>query len=250
MKTVAVSGGFDPLHSGHVQLLEQARKLGDELVVILNNDNWLQDKKGFVFIEARERKELLLALRCVDRVIITDHKPGQKDSSVCRELRALQPSIFANGGDRNMGNIPEYELCEMLGIQMQFNIGGDKTQSSSWLLNKIRMLGITEKKPWGSFTLYQKTPKYWVKTLTLDAGCRTSLQSHGRRREIWVCVEGTIAAEHNGAVHEIFPGDTLTIDRGDEHRLGSDTGGTIVEVAYGEPDEDDINRLEDDYGRA
>jgi D-beta-D-heptose 7-phosphate kinase/D-beta-D-heptose 1-phosphate adenosyltransferase len=133
---VAVSGGFDPIHPGHVRLFHEAKKLGDRLVVILNNDNWINAKKGHGFMPAKERKEIIEALRDVDAVLITKHKPNAKDMSVCHELRLLQPDVFANGGDRNKGNIPEYALCEELGIKMAFSVGkGGKVQSSSWLLN-------------------------------------------------------------------------------------------------------------------
>lgn len=137
---VAVSGGFDPIHIGHVRLFIKAKKLGNYLVVILNNDNWLRDKKGSEFMPEKERKELIEAFRAVDKVVLTDHKPGEyfKDKSVVRALRKLKPDIFANGGDRVAGNIPEYELCDKLGIKMIFNIGhGGKIQSSSWLLGKF-----------------------------------------------------------------------------------------------------------------
>lgn len=134
---VAVSGGWDPVHIGHVRLFNEAKKLGDKLVVILNNDHWLRGKKGYSFMEEKERKELIEGLRAVDRVILTSHKKDDPDRSVCRELRKLKPDIFANGGDRVAGNIPEYALCEKLGIKMVFGIGkGGKIQSSSWLLEK------------------------------------------------------------------------------------------------------------------
>ena len=134
---VAVSGGFDPIHIGHVRMFERARALGDELVVILNNDNWLRTKKGFSFMPEKERKEVIEALRMVDRVVITKHKPNDKDTSVSRELRAVRPHIFANGGDRKLGNIPEVPVCREIGCAMVFNIGkGGKIQSSSWLLKK------------------------------------------------------------------------------------------------------------------
>ena len=136
-KTVAVSGGWDPIHIGHVRLFNEAKKLGDTLVVILNNDNWLLAKKGYAFMPEKERKELIEGLRAVDRVLLTKHKKNDKDRSVCRELRELRPDVFANGGDRVAGNIPEYALCEELGIKMVFGIGkGGKIQSSSWLLEK------------------------------------------------------------------------------------------------------------------
>ena len=102
---VAVSGGFDPIHFGHVRLFEEAKKLGDELVVILNNDNWLQKKKGFIFMPEKERKELIEALQYVDRVIISGHGPEPEDMSVNTELKKLKPAIFANGGDRTQKNI-------------------------------------------------------------------------------------------------------------------------------------------------
>lgn len=134
---VAVSGGFDPLHRGHVRYFEAAKKLGDELAVILNNDHWLAAKKGYAFMPERERKEVIGALRAVDRVILTAHKRNDPDQSVCKELRKLWPDIFANGGDRTRGNIPEVPLCRKLGIKMVFNVGdGGKIQSSSWLLER------------------------------------------------------------------------------------------------------------------
>ncbi|MDP3784939.1 MAG: adenylyltransferase/cytidyltransferase family protein [bacterium] len=134
---VAVSGGFDPVHVGHVRLLGEAKKLGDELVVILNNDNWLKQKKDFVFMSQNERKEILKALACVNRVILTSHSQNSEDMSVCHELELLKPDIFANGGDRTRKNIPEVALCRRIGARMVFNVGrGGKIQSSSWLLAK------------------------------------------------------------------------------------------------------------------
>jgi D-beta-D-heptose 7-phosphate kinase/D-beta-D-heptose 1-phosphate adenosyltransferase len=143
---VAVSGGFDPVHMGHTRLFRDAKSLGDELVVILNNDNWLKKKKGFVFIPEKERKEIIESIKGVDRVILTGHSPRPKDMSVCRELETLKPHIFANGGDRNKKDAnktssslnPEQALCQKLGIKMVFNVGeGGKIQSSSWLLEKF-----------------------------------------------------------------------------------------------------------------
>lgn len=134
---VAVSGGFDPLHRGHVRYLEAAKKLGDELVVILNNDHWLEKKKGHAFMSERERKEVIEALRAVDRVVLTAHKKGDSDRSVCRELKKLRPDIFANGGDRTAKNIPEAPVCKAMGCRMVFDVGdGGKIQSSTWLLEK------------------------------------------------------------------------------------------------------------------
>lgn len=133
---VAVSGGFDPIHKGHVRLFQEAKKLGDKLVVILNNDNWLRAKKRNIFMSQDERKEILEALACVDKVMLTNHPENPKDMSVCKELSLLKPNIFANGGDRHKGNIPEVATCNAIGCQMVFNVGGGKVQSSSWLLEK------------------------------------------------------------------------------------------------------------------
>jgi cytidyltransferase-like protein len=139
IKVVAVSGGFDPVHIGHVRMFEAAKKLGDQLVVILNNDNWLKQKKGYVFMHEKERKEIIEAFAVVDKVVITKHTKNSKDTSVCAELLKIKPDIFANGGDRKLDNIPEVAVCRKIKCQMIFNIGkGGKVQSSSWLVNKSK----------------------------------------------------------------------------------------------------------------
>lgn len=132
---VAVSGGFDPVHIGHVRMFDEAKKLGHELVVILNNDHWLRKKKGFVFMPQQERAEVMAAFRSVDRVVFTSHVENSEDMSVCADLAALKPDIFANGGDRrNVDEIPEAAVCAIHNIEMVFNVGaGGKVQSSSWL---------------------------------------------------------------------------------------------------------------------
>jgi len=137
LKIIAVSGGFDPLHIGHIRLFQEAKKLGDKLVVILNNDNWLKKKKGSVFMPQEERKEIIEALGYVDEVILTNHPENPENMSVCAELQKIRPDIFANGGDRTDKNIPETLTCNQIGCKMVFNVGrGGKVQSSSWLLNK------------------------------------------------------------------------------------------------------------------
>src|SRR3989339_1114460 len=90
-KVVMVSGGFDPVHIGHVRLFEEAKKLGDELVVVINNDNWLRQKKGYVFMPEHERKEIVEAFGAVDRVVLSSHKKNTKDMSVCMELIRVRP---------------------------------------------------------------------------------------------------------------------------------------------------------------
>lgn len=134
---VAVSGGFDPIHPGHIRMFKEAKALGDRLVVILNNDNWLQKKKKYNFMGEKERKEVIEALRDVDQVVLTHHTKNPEDMSVCEALQRIKPDIFANGGDRVKSNIPEVDLCKKLGIKMVFNVGeGGKVQSSSWLVDK------------------------------------------------------------------------------------------------------------------
>lgn len=146
---VAVSGGFDPVHIGHIDMFYEAKALGDELVVILNNDNWLKKKKRHIFMPQAERKEILKALNPVNRVVLTKHKSGDGDVSVCRALEELKPDIFANGGDRHPDGdpIPEVELCKKLGIKMVYNVGKKgKIQSSSWLVGKYLKKVNGEKK--------------------------------------------------------------------------------------------------------
>jgi cytidyltransferase-like protein len=143
---IATCGGFDPVHIGHIRLFKEAKELGDKLVVILNNDNWLMKKKGFVFMPQGQRKEILEAIEFVDEVIFTRHGKNPKDMSVCRELEELRPDIFAKGGDRDKKDAdnkasslnPEQALCQKLGIKIVFNVGyGGKVQSSSELVKKF-----------------------------------------------------------------------------------------------------------------
>jgi len=130
---VTVSGGFDPLHVGHVELFREAKKLGDRLVVILNNDNWIKKKKTHIFMPEHERAEIIKALEMVDDVVLTNHGENPEDMSIAAALRKIRPHIFANGGDRKSDNTPESAVCDELGIEMVFNLGS-KIQSSSWLL--------------------------------------------------------------------------------------------------------------------
>ncbi len=139
MKVSIVSGGFDPLHVGHIELFERARKLSDELWVILNTDEFLTNKKGKPFMPFDERKKILKSLQVVDVVIPCI----DKDQTVCKTLKKLKKTtaitdtelFFCNGGDRTSGkNTPEHKLCEEIGIETVYGLG-DKIQSSSWLTN-------------------------------------------------------------------------------------------------------------------
>lgn len=137
---VAVSGGFDPIHIGHIRMMREAKKLGHKLVVILNNDNWLIKKKGYVFMPQEQRKEIIEALGCVDKVVLTKHPKNTKDMSVCQTLREIKPDIFCNGGDRRGKNLDTAEsaVCTQIGCKLIPGMGhGGKVQSSSWLLNNF-----------------------------------------------------------------------------------------------------------------
>ena len=139
---VAVSGGFDPVHIGHVRMFNEAKKLGDMLVVIINNDHWLKKKKGYSFMSESERKEIIDSFSSVDKVVLTEHVENTEDMSVCEALMKLKPNIFANGGDRFSHNVPEVSVCQEIGCEMVFNIGtGGKVQSSSQLVSKARQKG-------------------------------------------------------------------------------------------------------------
>ncbi len=132
-KTVCVSGGFDPIHVGHLRMLVAAKKIAGidgRLVVIVNSDEWLERKKGYVFMPFDQRREIIMGFRCVDAVSIVD----DSDDTVCEALKRINPDVFANGGDRKEGNVPEYSVCEDLNIEMVYNVGGGKVQSSSELV--------------------------------------------------------------------------------------------------------------------
>jgi len=130
-RTVAVSGYFNPVHRGHVSLFEAARALGDRLVVILNNDEQVKVKGSTPFMSEEERAMIIASLRAVDDVVIS----VDEDRTVCRTLEQVRPHIFANGGDRaSTADIPEAAVCDQFGIEMVFNVGEPKVQSSSWLI--------------------------------------------------------------------------------------------------------------------
>ena len=134
---VILSGGFDPIHKGHIQMIADAYAYG-KVFVLLNSDNWLNTKKGKAFIDFEERKFIVENIKGVFKVLSVD----DSDGTVCaglKELRKQYPDstlTFANGGDRKENNVPEVDVCNELGINLIWNIGGDKVQSSSDLLNK------------------------------------------------------------------------------------------------------------------
>lgn len=125
-ETVMISGGFDPLHVGHLRMIKEASKHG-KLIVVINSDEWLIRKKGYSFMAWEDRKELIEGYSEVWKVVSVD----DSDNTVCEALRGEKPDFFANGGDRLIGNTPEKEVCEELNIKMIWNIGGEKIRSSS-----------------------------------------------------------------------------------------------------------------------
>ena len=131
--TVMVSGGFDPVHIGHIRMIREDAKYGD-VIVVANSDAWLFRKKGFVFMEWEKRKELLEAIKGVLVVEWVD----DSDETVCEAIRRIKPTYFANGGDRKSNNVPEVQVCNELGIELLWNIGGGKIDSSSQLVDKAK----------------------------------------------------------------------------------------------------------------
>ena len=126
---VCASGYFDPLHYGHIQYLQKSKDLGDKLIVIVNNDRQAKLKKGSSFMPAAERVKLIRSLSCVDAAI----EACDDDRTVCKTLALIHPDIFTNGGDQFNTSIPEYPICQKLGIRLNDGLG-DKIQSSSWLI--------------------------------------------------------------------------------------------------------------------
>ena len=132
-KLIAVSGGFDPIHKGHVKMIQEAAEYG-QVIVILNSDDWLERKKGYKFMDFAERSYIVGSIKGVTMTSGVD----DSDGTVCEALKRIRPDYFANGGDRILSNTPEMDLCVELGIQMMWNVGGGKEQSSSDLVNSVR----------------------------------------------------------------------------------------------------------------
>jgi D-beta-D-heptose 7-phosphate kinase/D-beta-D-heptose 1-phosphate adenosyltransferase len=133
-KTIMVSGGFDPVHIGHIRMILEASKHGD-VIVVANSDDWLFRKKGFTFMEFEQRAEILAAVKGVIKVSGVD----DSDGTVCEAIMRLKPDYFANGGDRKKHNTPEQSVCDELGVEMLWGIGGNnKANSSSDLVERVR----------------------------------------------------------------------------------------------------------------
>jgi len=131
-KTIVISGGLDPIHVGHIKMIQAAAELGN-VIVVLNSDEWLKRKKGYVFMPFKERSYLLQQIKGVSEVSAVD----DSDGTVCEALKRLKPDMFGNGGDRTSKNTPERSVCNELNIEMIWNLGGKKIQSSSGLVNTL-----------------------------------------------------------------------------------------------------------------
>ena len=135
-KTICVSGGFDPVHIGHLRMIQEASKHG-HVIVIVNSDEWLMRKKGYIFMPFSERCEILEGFAATGETTYVD----DADNTVCEALLRVKPDCFANGGDRKNNNTPEMDVCAALGIELLWNVGGGKIQSSSTLVNDAGMVG-------------------------------------------------------------------------------------------------------------
>ena len=191
-KIVLITGGFDPLNSGHIAYINAARELGDSLIVGLNSDEWLRRKKGQEFMPWEERASIVANLYSVSRVINFDDSDNSAKNAI-RKVRAIHPHsqiIFANGGDRTKENIPEMDLLqEMLHLDFVFGVGGDdKKNSSSWILQEWK--APKTERPWGYYRVLHEVPGMKVKELTVNPGCSLSMQRHSLRAEYWIVSEG------------------------------------------------------------
>jgi len=252
MKIIVVSGGFDPIHSGHIEYLKSAKEYGDKLIVALNSDSWLEKKKGKPFMTFNERKSILEAIQYVNEVI--DFEDDKKGSCInaLEKVKNLYPDdkiFFANGGDRNRKNIPEMSVSE---IEFLFGVGGnDKKNSSSWILNSWQY--YFEERKWGAFFNLFETKNIKVKELVVDPGQAMSFQRHLKRNEIWLVSEGVCEVMYSKKELPKSPRkiklkkyDHFIVPIGEWHQIinSSEKQTHIIEIQYGdECKEDDIERI-------
>ena len=249
MKIVLVTGGFDPLHSGHISYFKKARHLGDLLIVGLNSDEWLERKKGKSFMPWNERLCIINNLSMVDEVYTFDDSDNSAKHFI-QQVRAHYPTaklIFANGGDRTAENIPEISTNDT-NIEFVFGVGGaNKRNSSSQILENWR--APKTNRPWGYYRVLHDVEGTKVKELTIDPGQSLSLQRHKNRQEFWHVTSGKCIVEQgnsNPSFLELRKHDQISIPINGWHRLynSSEEPCKIVEIQFGiSCDENDIERF-------
>jgi D-beta-D-heptose 7-phosphate kinase/D-beta-D-heptose 1-phosphate adenosyltransferase len=252
-KIVLVTGGFDPLHSGHISYLKAAKQLGDMLIVGVNSDEWLIRKKGAAFMPYSERAEIIRNLVSVDCVInFSDNDNSAKDAIITvRQQYPHDKIIFANGGDRNSKNIPEMDFADD-NIEFVFGVGGeDKKNSSSWILQEWK--APKTERQWGYYrVLHEPNKNVKLKELTVEPGKSLSMQKHRKRKEFWFVSEGVASVwtvdptstdvEHIG---DYIAHQYLHINYEQWHQLRNETNKPlkIIEIQYGDACvEEDIER--------
>ena len=251
MKIVLITGGFDPLHSGHIAYFKAAKTLGDILIVGLNSDDWLVRKKGAAFMPWNERLCIINNLSMVDEVYTFDDDDGSAKHFI-QQARAHYPDaelIFANGGDRTKDNIPEMDVIDS-NLSFIFGVGGeDKKNSSSWILQEWK--APKTERQWGYYRVLHEVPGMKVKELTVNPGCSLSMQRHQHRAEYWIVSEGEAVVNRATPLDfELPPAilekhDQLHVAIQEWHQLTNPYKYPlkIVEIQYGEQCvEEDIER--------
>lgn len=249
MKVVIVTGGFDPIHSGHIAYFNAAKALGDKLVVGLNSDAWLTRKKGRPFMSWYERCKIVMNLKMVDHVIEfnDDDDTARLAIDVTRNLFPDAELIFANGGDRETGNTAEQDVTDR-NLRFEFGVGGThKMNSSSWITDKY--FENKTNRPWGYYRILYETPTTKVKELTVNPGLSLSMQKHTYRNEHWHVVEGqgVLYEERASSARKIdlLKHNHINIPTGVWHKLSneSDKPLQIIEIQWGSKCvEEDIER--------
>ena len=255
MNVVLVTGGFDPLHKGHIEYFKEAKKLGDKLIVGVNSDEWLARKKGRPFMPFEDRCAIIKELSVVDQVIGFN----DSDDSACQAIFQMLSThgsgtklVFANGGDRTNTTTPEYATYgDMPNVEFAFGVGGtNKMNSSSWILDEWK----TQKteRQWGYWRVLDHKPEqgYKVKELVIYPGKSLSDQKHFKRSEQWIILEGTVdmISEWKSNVNRVLlTPDRLPYEIGKEVWHKPSNPGTenahILEIQWGsECIEEDIER--------
>ena len=258
MKIVLATGGFDPVHSGHISYLKAAKDMGDMLIVGLNSDEWLERKKGKCFMPWNERLSILNNFVMVDEVF-TFMDDDDTAINFIKQVIAHYPNdqiIFANGGDRKKSNTPEVEFATSIadtspGFGFVWGVGGtDKKNSSSWILEEWKAPKTIRN--WGYYRVLHEDGtgaerKTKVKELTIDPGKSLSLQRHEYRSEYWVVTQGVATLELEGQPRELGIHENVEIPCGWWHKLSNQTSTPvrIVEIQTGlKCEEEDIERAE------